>query len=1757
MKYMADTIVKYVLGETNRHSGMLRFVLPSYPSDLLLEIGCELDEQFSRITDRRVDWEYKIAYRLGKEWENGTSADQANFERVCEEGWYNEDDNLTSLRNTVKGPDCDCLVILLAGYDHINDRASLRDFFHLNQETVWELCLKKSFSNWVTACLKDYVNPDGSEEDIKQIAEIFKDIYHNALTDMLGVSCYLERLDFSDVMTCSDARHLILSNLSPFKLPCMNGLVGRYRSRKSFSSYIKPAQNFYNYSRFFSPSDRKKTIDRIEKFETKHVDEQLESDTLGSFDSLDLLLDALKDYIENRSEAARKQLLSADFVYIHDKILSFKSKKPENGDEEKRRSRGVKKIYGLPPEVFLRALWITLGDFKKESQSSLLVAENLSSITLQSTVFRHDFDDEDDGDLEDDNEKAKTFLRKVLGGIDDFFRVQLRDLGDLSTKVFNVKVNSHLCPGEDSGVSYQRNKRAEPQLKFRVIITPHEGDPCEREFAWALPQNHQCRLLDALYQWALESFEECSNAIPVFTMPYIPEIFMAADEENVNRLIGTALRTGCSFINLMNAEGFDNRDAVKPLLNDLSISFQHFLMEYDQAGFFSALEKKYDPLRIAYCAAFEKYLQNTESGAGSLLFKAFMVVADDNAEHAWWVWNEYQECMVVTPLHPALLEMIHNRHTFLCESFCFYARTGLQEVGEKFSEKKWDQIVDLSMMKWPILGTLKNEDLVLDTNVRSYGYFHLVGECAKDPTSINARLLLEYEDNDEEEVTDTDLFRETRASILIKQILNDYYRLHKYVDDGISIATYCGDQIQPFVSGIDSYLSSILKDRDERVYTLQLTIFSDSGDDSSVMKWVHAWKERWQESETGSKQHYSKCKISIAYRVVSRDKNYDQFRELLQGIEVDVMFFMDFIRSGSSRFRELAYDAQGSYRKFPILEKICCPETGGGRDNKRARILSNQRFKMGTLHAEVMAHIIQEHADPGKRHVVMSISDFQQWTSVIDTAHQHSAWVACIDPSVDEQLLRKVEPDGTSKREIIGFGTGVGSHGENNYTVSTEQFSLVDISKKIGAQISGIYEFFEGDVTNRIAESLIREASNIGGLSVVKATGPSEYVRDYIAYAMVRKLLPTDDSAFCDEIISLDAFRHWFDDASDQKRPDILRLQANIVDGYFDIKAQIIECKLAQQSEGHLEKARQQIEKGLKQLTACFKPRYDTETPEGIKDRPDRRYWWMQLHRLIASKGTTSRTEYNETLQALERLSEGYFNITWQAAAVAFWTDVEGDYMVCMNEWDFNIDDKEIAASVATAGKNFIGKVCLEDARGDIFSRSSELSYFDRRDVTVPDTAIDSECDDQDGDGIKQPEETTETKTDEDGVPGKENIDDGGIGDGPSSNETGNISVVPHVPERILLGSGTMGGRDVYWEFGHSDLPNRHILVFGASGTGKTYTIQALLCELGKSGQNSLIVDYTNGFTPSQLESIVVEKLNPKQHVVRMEPLPINPFRRQCDFIDDFRLEEDSATTARRVRDLFAQVYRFGDQQQSALYNAIRDGVDQDESSFNLDRLLERLEVIQHEGGHTAASAASVISKLQPFVDMTPFGKEDVDSWEKLFTDVNSRCHIIQLAGYMKDTAQLITEFSLFDLYWYYRARGNKNNPIVIVLDEIQNLDHSLNSPLGQLLTEGRKFGISLILATQTLSNLAKEERDRLFQASHKLFFKPADTEIRSFAQILADVTNGRLDDWVDRLSSLKRGECYSLGNAFNEATGKLEVSKWFKIRINQLEQRY
>ncbi len=379
---------------------------------------------------------------------------------------------------------------------------------------------------------------------------------------------------------------------------------------------------------------------------------------------------------------------------------------------------------------------------------------------------------------------------------------------------------------------------------------------------------------------------------------------------------------------------------------------------------------------------------------------------------------------------------------------------------------------------------------------------------------------------------------------------------------------------------------------------------------------------------------------------------------------------------------------------------------------------------------------------------------------------------------------------------------------------------------------------------------------------------------------------------------------------------------------------------------------------------------------------------------------------------------------------------------------------------------------------------------------------------------------------------------------------------IESIPDRIFLGTAVKGNRRVYWEFGHSELNNRHILIFGSSGMGKTYTIQCLLCELGKVGQNSLIIDYTNGFSENHLESGLIKLLNPSQHIVRKEPLPINPFRRLEEVYGKERVLENIVSTAQRVAGVFSEVYTLGEQQKASLYAAIKNGLEKEVGvDMSLDSLVEKLRELEDSDAPEGRYAGTILSKITPFVDMNPFGPEKEGSWDRLFKDMDHRCHILQLVGFMRDSWRLIVEFALIDLYAYYRIMGSQHKPRVVVLDEVQNLDQREDSPLAQLLREGRKFGFSLILATQIMSNLQKDERDRLFNAGHKLFFRPADTEMRSYADIAAVSTGEDINEWMRRLAQLQKGECYSLGPSKNDLTGKLET-KAFRIKIASLNER-
>lgn len=63
------------------------------------------------------------------------------------------------------------------------------------------------------------------------------------------------------------------------------------------------------------------------------------------------------------------------------------------------------------------------------------------------------------------------------------------------------------------------------------------------------------------------------------------------------------------------------------------------------------------------------------------------------------------------------------------------------------------------------------------------------------------------------------------------------------------------------------------------------------------------------------------------------------------------------------------------------------------------------------------------------------------------------------------------------------------------------------------------------------------------------------------------------------------------------------------------------------------------------------------------------------------------------------------------------------------------------------------------------------------------------------------------------------------------------------------------------------------------------------------------------------------------------------------------------------------------------------------------------------------------------------------------------------------------------------------------------------------------------------------------------------DSPITLFAEIAALATRQKVDDWIRKLSSLSKGECYSIGRFLDQSGEKL-VPRALKIRITALEER-
>ncbi|MBM4765094.1 DUF87 domain-containing protein [Bacillus sp. B15-48] len=369
---------------------------------------------------------------------------------------------------------------------------------------------------------------------------------------------------------------------------------------------------------------------------------------------------------------------------------------------------------------------------------------------------------------------------------------------------------------------------------------------------------------------------------------------------------------------------------------------------------------------------------------------------------------------------------------------------------------------------------------------------------------------------------------------------------------------------------------------------------------------------------------------------------------------------------------------------------------------------------------------------------------------------------------------------------------------------------------------------------------------------------------------------------------------------------------------------------------------------------------------------------------------------------------------------------------------------------------------------------------------------------------------------------------------------------------RVPIGQVSGSNRVLHWEFGNHGLANRHLFITGRSGQGKTYFIQCLLWELSKHGISSMIVDYTDGFKKSQLEDEFKDKLggNLEQFIVLKNKFPVNPFKRNLKELDeDIIIEEEDSDVAERLKNVISSIYTtLGPQQLNAIYQAVMKGMSIHGEQMNLTHLRELLE----EDGSGPAKTA--VSQMNLLIDKNPFNYEEDFDWSFLEKD-KGKVFVVQLTGYSPDVQKMITEFILWDLWYYKLQHGHKNLPFPVILDESQRLDFSGDSPSAKILVEGRKFGWSGWFATQFLKGgFSTDQVNRLQNAAVKIFFAPMESEVSSIANNLTqDVTERK--EWEVKLANLKKGQCVIYAPV-EDRDGNLLPSRPYLVDIMGLGNR-
>lgn len=350
---------------------------------------------------------------------------------------------------------------------------------------------------------------------------------------------------------------------------------------------------------------------------------------------------------------------------------------------------------------------------------------------------------------------------------------------------------------------------------------------------------------------------------------------------------------------------------------------------------------------------------------------------------------------------------------------------------------------------------------------------------------------------------------------------------------------------------------------------------------------------------------------------------------------------------------------------------------------------------------------------------------------------------------------------------------------------------------------------------------------------------------------------------------------------------------------------------------------------------------------------------------------------------------------------------------------------------------------------------------------------------------------------------------------------------------KILIGHSKAGNNPVVFEVNNTDVVSHFNMgIIGTMGTGKTQLARSIIAQFSKEGVHNLggkpigmlVFDYKGDYKDENF-------LNSVGGQVYRNKLPFNPLKLIVnDDVVDLNLP---AITADRISDSLAKAYGLGLKQQNNIKQTIVDaynevGITEDSKTWSINPpTMKRVIDLYLETYEANDKAFALLSNLRDYNVFTPNNENCISILEWL-----DSVRVFDLTIYSDETKRVVVSL-LLDLFFAEmkqlgeskQENGFREIRSMILVDEAKEFMSKDFNSLRGIISQGRMFGVGMILATQYVSDFRTQKED-YSQSILSWMIHHVNSISRAEIASIFGASDTNAERYMDFINRAKKFEC-------------------------------